>query len=42
MQEMIQRKKGLDIVDGEELFHLLSNPYYHDWTSKRQEYVKYE
>ena len=42
MQQMLQRKKGLDIIDGEELFHQLSNPYYQDWKSKRQEYVKYE
>jgi hypothetical protein len=35
MQQMLQRKKGLDIIDGEELFHLLYNPYYQDWKSKR-------
>ena len=39
---MTQKKKGFDVVDGEELFHMLHNPYYNDWKEKRGHYVKYE
>lgn len=39
---MLQNKKGLDVIDADELFHLLSNQYYHEWKSKRAKYVKYD
>lgn len=41
MQEFLERKKGLDVIDGEELFHQLYNPYFKDWKQKKQDYIKY-
>ena len=40
--EFLKRKKGIDVPDGEELFHMLYNPHFNEWKSKRQEYIKYE
>ena len=28
---MLHKKKGFEILEGEELFHLLYNPYYNEW-----------
>lgn len=41
MNEILKRKKGFNILDGEEMFHMLYNKYYEEWKSKRQDYVKY-
>lgn len=42
IDDMLVKKQGLNILDGEELFHLLYNPYYTEWNSKKQNYIKYE
>jgi hypothetical protein len=39
---MLKRKKGLVVIDGEDLFHQLYNPYFTEWKEKRIQYVKYE
>jgi hypothetical protein len=28
------KKKGFDVIDGKELFHLHYNPFYDDWKKK--------
>jgi hypothetical protein len=30
------------VIDGEELFHLLYNPFFNEWLSKRKDYIKYD
>ena len=35
-------KKGLDVVDADELFHQLYNPLYEAWKLKKRKYVKYD
>lgn len=42
VQDFLNRKKGLDVPDGEELFHKLYNPFYTEWLMRRKEYIKYE
>ena len=32
---MLDRKKGFDIIDSDELFHLMHNPHYTEWKEKR-------
>tara|TARA_B110000285_G_C14741450_1_gene430971 strand:+ start:366 stop:542 length:177 start_codon:yes stop_codon:yes gene_type:complete len=39
---MLQNKKGLDVMDADELFHLLTDQYYPEWKSKRAKYIKYD
>jgi hypothetical protein len=36
---MLLKKKGFNVIDGEELYHLLYNPYYNEWKIKK-EYIK--
>ena len=42
IDDMLAKKQGLAIVDGEELFHMLYNPYYTEWNAKKQNYIKYD
>lgn len=37
LQQMLQRKKGFDIMDGVELFQLLHSPNFNEWKAKRDE-----
>ena len=39
---MLSRKKGFEVIDAEELFHQMYNPYYESWKLKKSDYVKYE
>lgn len=39
---MLERKKGFDVIDAEELFHQMHNPYFDQWKLKKSNYVKYE
>jgi hypothetical protein len=39
---MLSRKKGFEVIDAEELFHQMHNPYYENWKIKKSQYVKYE
>jgi len=39
---MASRKKGFDVIDAEELYHQLYNPYYESWKSKKAKYVNYD
>jgi hypothetical protein len=41
IQSMMSRKKGFDIIDAEELYHMMYNPYFESWKQKKQSYVKY-
>ena len=31
----IAKRKGFDVVDAEDLFHIMFNPYYESWKSKK-------
>jgi hypothetical protein len=42
VQEFLNRRKGLEICDGEELYHKLYNPFYTEWLMRRKQYIKYE
>lgn len=33
---MLLKKKGFDLIDGEDLFHLLYNPFYNEWKAKNE------
>jgi len=33
---MLLKKKGFDLIGGEELFHLLYNPFYNEWKTKKE------
>ena len=37
---MLERKKGFDILEGEDLFHKMYNPFYQDWKEKRENIAK--
>ena len=37
VQKMLDRKKGFDILDSDELYHLIYNPYYAEWKEKRDQ-----
>ena len=37
VHEMLQKKKGIDVIEGEELFHLLYNPNFNEWKA-----IKYD
>ena len=39
IQKMLDRKKGFDIIDSEELYHLMHNQYYAEWKEKRDQMV---
>jgi hypothetical protein len=39
MQEIIQKKNGFDVLDGEELFHLLYNPFYNEWKAIKDDNI---
>ena len=32
---MLLLKKGFDVIEGEELYHLIYNPFYNDWKIKK-------
>jgi hypothetical protein len=36
------KRKCIEVMDAEELFHLMYNPYFDQWRSKKSQYVKYE
>jgi hypothetical protein len=36
---MIQKKNGFDVLDGEELFHLLYNPFYNEWKAIKDDNI---
>ena len=39
---MASRKKGFDVIDAEELYHQLYNPYFESWKLKKAKYVNYD
>ena len=39
---MASRKKGFDVIDAEELFHQMHNPFFDSWKSKKAKYVNYD
>lgn len=36
------KRKCIEVIDAEELFHQMYNPYFDQWKSKKSQYVKYE
>ena len=36
IQKMLERKKGFDVIESDELFQLLYNPHYQEWKAKRE------
>lgn len=36
---MLQKKKGIDVIDGEELFHLLYNPNFNEWKAIKEDNI---
>ena len=40
VQKMLQRKKGFDVIESEELFQQLYNPYFKEWKLKRDQVLE--
>ena len=39
IQKMLDRRKGFDIIESEELYHMMHNPYYNEWKEKRDQMI---
>ena len=39
VHEMLQKKKGIDVIEGEELFHLLYNPNFNEWKAIKDDNI---
>lgn len=37
IQKMLERKKGFDVIESEELFQLLYNPHHQEWKAAREQ-----
>ena len=36
---MLQKKKGIDVIEGEELFNLLYNPNFNEWKAIKDDNI---